>query len=99
MDGKLMEYYRAIEDGSLRMLEAARADEWEEVTRFEKMCAVLIDQLRHQSRMETLSPEQRAEKTRIMQRILRNDSEIRGLAEPWVAQLNRAQAGQSTVLH
>ena len=99
MDGKLMEYYRAIEDGSARMLEAARAEEWEEVVRFEKMCAVLIEQLRHQARKEELSAEQRVEKTRIMQRILKNDSQIRHLAEPWFDQLGGGQTGQPSVLH
>ena len=68
----LIDYYKAIEDSSAKMLDAARAEDWDEVVRFEGTCAVLIEQLRHKARSEELLPEQRMEKTRIMQRILQN---------------------------
>jgi flagellar protein FliT len=45
--------------------------------------------LRHRARSEQLLPEQRTEKTRIMQRILRTDAEIRVLAEPWLSDLEQ----------
>ena len=80
----LMEYYKAIEDSSSKMLEAAKAEDWERVVRFEGTCAVLIEQLRHRSKEEELLPEQRREKALIMERILRNDAEIRYLTEPWL---------------
>lgn len=81
----LLDYYKAIEDASRQMLAAAREEDWDGVVRCEGVCAVLIEQLRFKSRTEELSREERAEKLRVMQGILRNDAEIRVLAEPWMS--------------
>lgn len=99
MEHSLMDFYRAIEDTSAKMLEAARGKDWEGVVRYEGACAVLIEQLRFQSQEQQLLPEQRREKARIMQRILRNDAQIRTLAEPWLAQVEHMFDGQSQALH
>ncbi|QBK03710.1 flagellar protein FliT [Hylemonella gracilis] len=93
MSQMLIDYYKSIEDGSRRMLEAARAKDLEAVMRYEGVCAVLIEQLRHRAREEDLRPEDRREKTQIMQRILRNDAEIRQLTEPWLGQLEEEMMG------
>ena len=96
----LLDYYRAIEDSSHKMLEAARVKDLETVMRYEGVCAVLIEQLRARAREEQLLPEQRSEKARIMQRILRNDAEIRILTEPWLGDLEELlDARQPRVLH
>ena len=95
----LLDYYRAIEHSSARMLEAARERDWDEVVRYEGACAVLIEQLRFRSQTERLPAADREEKTRIMQRILRNDAEIRILAEPWLAQVEHMFDRQLSVLH
>ena len=84
----LIDYYKAIEDSSAKMLDAAKTEDWEQVMRFEGACAVLIEQL-----------EQRAEKTRIMQRILNNDAQIRYLAEPWLMHCEAASEGPRQFLH
>lgn len=81
----LIDYYKAIEDSSARMLAAAREEDWAEVMRCEGACAVLIEQLRACARSETLQPCDRVEKNQIMRRILQNDAQIRVLAEPWLA--------------
>lgn len=99
MEHSLMDFYRAIEDTSAKMLEAARDKDWEGVVRYEGACAVLIEQLRFQSQEQQLLPDQRREKARIMQRILRNDAQIRTLAEPWLAQVEHMFDGQSQALH
>lgn len=99
MSDMLIDYYKAIEDSSRRMLDAAKAEDWEQVVRFEGACAVLIEQLRHRAHSEVLRPEQRIEKTRIMQRILHNDAQIRYLAEPWLAQFDRHADGAQQMLH
>ena len=99
MQQELIEYYRAIESSSRDMLEAARVEDWDAVVRLEGACAVLIEQLRYQSRIEDLRPEQRAEKSRIMQRILTNDAQIRYLAEPWLAHFERKYDGLQQLLH
>ena len=69
------------------------------MVRLEGACAVLIEQLRYRSRSEALMPEQRAEKTRIMQRILNNDAQIRYLAEPWLAHFERKFDSLQQLMH
>ena len=87
MAHSLLDYYKAIERTSQQMLAAAHAEDWDQVVRLEGACAVLIAQLRHKSKTDELGPEDRKEKNRIMQRILRTDAEIRCLAEPWLNDL------------
>lgn len=95
----LIDYYKAIEDSSVKMLQAAQQENWDEVVRYEGACAVLIEQLRHQSQNEPLTPELRREKSRIMQRILRNDAQIRCLTEPWLTQVEHMMESRPQLLH
>ncbi|MDA7415235.1 flagellar protein FliT [Xenophilus arseniciresistens] len=95
MQDRLLDYYKAIEEASRQMLEAARREDWDDVVRCEGVCAVLIEQLRFRGKTEELPREDRAEKTRIMQRILRNDAEIRVLAEPWLSDFAKLFDGGS----
>ena len=99
MTQMLIDYYKAIEDSSSKMLNAAKAEDWDQVVRFEGACAVLIEQLRARADSEELLPDQRTEKTRIMQRILNNDAQIRYLAEPWLTHCEQAFDGQHQLLH
>ncbi len=99
MSWMLIDYYKAIEDSSAKMLEAAKSEDWEGVVRYEGACAVLIEQLRERSRSEDLLPAMRAEKTKIMMRILNNDAQIRYLAEPWLAHFENKFEGQRLMLH
>lgn len=95
----LIDYYRAIEGASAKMLEAAKAENWDEMARLEGACAVLIEQLRYQSRSDSLLPEQKTEKTAIMQRILSNDAQIRNLAEPWMTHFEKKFSHLQQLLH
>lgn len=97
----LIDYYKAIEDSSAKMLEAAKASDWDSMVRFEGACAVLIEQLKARARDEQLDAAQRAEKSRIMLRILGNDAQIRYLAEPWLDHLDMHSSShlQGTYLH
>lgn len=96
----LLGYYQAIEQASHDMLEAARTGDWDKVVKLEGACAVLIAQLKHAAQQQSLGPQELQLKTRIMQRILVNDAEIRNLAEPWMAELSRMVAGQErSLLH
>jgi flagellar protein FliT len=109
MDPQLLSYYEAIERASADMLNAARAGNWDEVVRLEGACVLLISQLKHaaQGPLDTLddspprqiSAEAARAKSRIMQRILVNDAEIRHLAEPWLQDLDDTLAGRRQVLH
>ena len=95
MSQQLIDYYKAIESSSLQMLAAAKNEDWEQVVRFEGVCAVLIEQLHERAKSEELAPAIRQEKFRIMQRILQNDAEIRYLTEPKLDQLMpQLDAGQ-----
>lgn len=99
MQQTLIDFYRAIEATSLQMLEAAKSENWDEVVRLEGACAVLIEQLRFRSRSEDLQPQERSEKTRIMQRILHNDAQIRYLAEPWLVHFEKKFDNLQQLLH
>ncbi|MEF7613461.1 flagellar protein FliT [Aquincola sp. MAHUQ-54] len=99
MNDNLLNYYEAIERASADMLEAARAGNWDQVLKLEGACVLLISQLKHAARTEKLAPESMQLKTRIMQRILVNDAEIRILAEPWIEDLDNLMSGQSQTLH
>ncbi len=89
MNTQLLSYYEAIEQASADMLSAARTGNWDEVVKLEGACVLLISQLKHAAAGEKLAPEENKLKTRIMQRILLNDAEIRNLAEPWISDLSR----------
>jgi len=91
----LINYYEAIENASHSMLEAARAGDWDTVVRLEGACAVLIAQLKHAASEHPLGSDEAMLKGRIMQRILRNDAEIRYRAEPWISDLSRMTQGQT----
>ena len=95
----LITYYEAIEHASHDMLHAARAGDWDTVVKLEGACAVLIAQLKHASEEHPMGPSELALKTRIMQRILVNDAEIRHLAEPWLQDLDNTLAGRTQTLH
>ncbi|MFZ4551498.1 MAG: flagellar protein FliT [Aquabacterium sp.] len=89
LTSNLLSYYEAIEHASHDMLNAARNGDWDTVVKLEGACAVLIAQLKHASESRVLGQDEMALKTRIMQRILVNDAEIRNLAEPWINDLGR----------
>ena len=99
MSQMLIDYYKAIEDSSERMLHAARVNDLDALVRYQGVCTVLIEQLRFQARQQQLGPDERHEKARIMQRILRNDAEIRQLTEPWLTQLDAMIDDRPRVLH
>ncbi len=91
---QLLSYYEAIEQASTDMLSAARAGNWDEVVKLEGACVLLISQLKHAASRDQLAPDEAKLKTRIMQRILVNDAEIRHLAEPWLEDLDQVLSGK-----
>jgi|LakMenEpi03Aug12_release.lakeMendotaPanAssembly.Ray.scaffolds.fasta_scaffold12211_10 flagellar protein FliT len=113
MDPQLLSYYEAIERASADMLAAARAGRWDEVVKLEGACVLLISQLKHAvlapdeagtgaaaaPAARSHSNEAARLKSRIMQRILVNDAEIRHLAEPWLQDLEDTLAGKRQTLH
>ena len=90
MNSELLNYYEAIEQASADMLSAARTGNWDEVVKLEGACVLLISQLKAAAHQNALSAGESQLKTRIMQRILRNDAQIRDLAEPWLFQFDQS---------
>ena len=99
MGTTLLTYYEAIEKASAEMLAAARSGNWDEVVKLEGACAVLIAQLKNAAQSRRLRADEAKEKSRIMQRILLNDAEIRHLAEPWLEDLDHMMVGKSKTVH
>ena len=99
MNPSLLQYYEAIERASQDMLAAARGGDWDAVVKLEGACAVLIARLKNAASAQPLGPEESQLKSRIMQRILVNDAEIRQLAEPWLEDLDKILAGRPKTLH
>jgi len=96
----LMEHYRAIEAASAQMLAAARCQDWQKMLEQQEACAVHIEQLRNcAARGVELDTTQRNERSRIMQRILANDAQIRLLTEPWMAQIAYLLGDKNGALH
>ena len=99
MNASLLNYYEAIERASQDMLEAARTGNWDQVLKLEGACALLISQLKNTAAEQPLADDEAQFKSRIMQRILVNDAEIRQLAEPWLEELDDLLAGHPKVVH
>lgn len=99
MNTHLLSYYEAIEQASADMLSAARSGNWDQVVKLEGACVLLISQLKRAASQDQLPPEESQLKTRIMQRILLNDAEIRHLAEPWLEDLDLVLSGKSKMVH
>ncbi len=109
MDAQLLSYYEAIESASVDMLAAARAGNWDEVVKLEGACVLLISRLKNAAQAtERNSPEARAQaqalevakaKSRILQRIVVNEGELRNLTEPWLPEIERMIAGKPRILH
>ncbi len=113
MDPQLLTYYEAIERASAQMLDAARSGNWDEVVKLEGACVLLISQLKNAAQRDTPHAGAAAPppadaaagaatakaRSRIMQRILVNDAEIRHLAEPWLQDLDDTLAGRRRTLH
>ncbi len=109
MDPQLLSYYEAIERASADMLAAARQGNWDEVVKLEGACVLLISQLKNAAQeppalaapvqAQAQAKEAASAKSRIMQRILVNDAEIRQLAEPWLQDLDDTMSGRRQTLH
>ena len=69
------------------------------MVKLEGACVLLISQLKQAARDTPLGQDEARTKSRIMQRILVNDAEVRNLAEPWLPDLHRLLQGRSPTLH
>ena len=99
MNDSLLNFYEAIEQASQDMVSSARVGNWDQVMKLEGACAVLISQLKHHAARTELAADEAVLKSRIMQRILVNDAQIRQLAEPWLDELDDLLSGRVPTVH
>ena len=99
MKTELLHYYEAIEKASQDMLQAARQGNWDHVLKLEGACALLISQLKHSAADKPLGTDEAKFKSRIMQRILVNDAEIRQLADPWIDEIEGLLCARTQTVH
>lgn len=86
---QLLDHYEAIARASQLMLEAAQRSDWDEVTRQEERCRMLIAALKAASLESPLRPADDRRRMALLRRILADDAEIRGRTDPWLKQLER----------
>ena len=99
MNTALLNCYEAIEQASRDMLTAAREGNWDHVLKLEGACALLISQLKQSAAKKPLGDNEMQLKSRIMQRIVVNDAEIRQLAEPWLDDIDNLLANKRQTVH
>ncbi len=88
--------YKKICALSARMVEAARANDWEQLVELERNVATLRDSLIEEDDNASLSLPEVDLKHGLIQRILDDDAEIRRHTEPWMEQVRRFLGGRSS---
>lgn len=87
-----IEIYEQMSQLSTRMVEAARANDWDRLIDLEHAVANLRQTLIDDS--DTAASAQHTEKKRaLIQRILQDDAEVRRHTEPWMEQVRRFLSG------
>jgi flagellar protein FliT len=82
-----LELYEEMSQLSSRMVEAARANEWEQLVDLERNVAALRGNLAssvNDATEDNLSPVISSRKRILIQRILEDDAEVRRHTEPWM---------------
>lgn len=79
-----IEIYEQMSLLSSRMVEAARANEWDQLIALEQNVSALRDTLMSNASEEDLAPELVSRKRNLIQRILDDDAEVRRHTEPWM---------------
>lgn len=99
MNWSALDYYQEIEKASLRMLEAARTGDWDQVSELEAVCEGLINLVQRFDSERELDAPERAEKSRILHRILRMDAEVRSLLDPHLSEFGHSLDPSGHTLH
>lgn len=81
--------YEKVADTMQQMVEAARNGDWDQLTTLESCCSTQVDLIRKKDLAQRpLSALARERKTRILQKILEDDRQIRDITQPWMTQLS-----------
>jgi flagellar protein FliT len=93
---ELISLYENVATITTNMLDAARTNDWDLLSRLEADCASRVQILRENELPLELPAEMRDRKIKIIKKILADDKEIRNLTEPWMAQLANLMKNSST---
>jgi flagellar protein FliT len=85
----ILERYEDLSRTSRRMLDAARSSRWDQVVTEQSHCESLIRELKALGDLRPSDPSLRERKAVLVRTVLADDAEIRRLAEPRLAQLEK----------
>lgn len=85
----VIENYEALSAIMEQMRIAATQGEWERMVALEKECSRRVALMKAQDEATTLDENSRRQKLALIRKILADDAEIRNVADPWMAQLQR----------
>lgn len=88
-----IEIYEQMCALSTRMVDAARANDWERLIDLERAVASLRETLLKEADNGSSNPREAEKKRELIQRILRDDAEVRLHTEPWMEQVRRFLTG------
>jgi flagellar protein FliT len=88
-----IEIYEQMCALSTRMVEAARANDWEQLIDLERSVASLRETLVNESEGGTIDAFEAEKKRALIQQILRDDAEVRRHTEPWMEQVRQFLTG------
>lgn len=88
-----IEIYEQMCALSTRMVEAARANDWDRLIDLERAVANLRDTLAQEAEDGAPDPRNMEKKRAMIQRILKDDAEVRRHTEPWMEQVRRFLTG------
>jgi flagellar protein FliT len=88
-----IEIYEQMSELSTRMVEAARANNWEHLVDLEHTVSSLRETLMNEVDISCTEPQEVEKKRQLIQCILRNDAEVRRHTEPWMEHVRRFLSG------
>jgi flagellar protein FliT len=90
-----IEIYEQMCALSARMVEAARASDWDQLIDLERSVANLRQTLLNEPEGGTIDAFEAEKKRALIQQILRDDAEVRRHTEPWMEQVRRFLSGDT----
>lgn len=85
----ILTLYETMSEISTRMVQAARAADWNGLVALERDVAGLRERLEKGAFHPAVSAEDRARKVQLIRRILADDAEVRRHTEPWMESVSR----------
>lgn len=95
MEHELLACYEAIAAASGRMVDAARAADWERLVAAEIDCVRLVDRARELRACCAPGGSGEAQRMQALRKIMADDAEIRALMQPWLATLDGMLSGKA----